>query len=99
MVLWHRLGPTTAVQGRANPTLPAADASRPRPDSCYRTPIDSLSHMYRPLNGVRTALVIMAAIAGIAAAFLGQYLVTAVLAAGVAVHGVGWWYLSKQSPE
>ena len=61
--------------------------------------IPSLSDMYGPLNGVRTALVITAVLAGIAAAFLGEYLVAAVLAAGVGVHGLGWWYLSKQSPE
>ena len=55
--------------------------------------------MYGPLNGVRTALVITAVVAGISAAMLGEFLVAAVLAAGVGVHGLGWWYLSKQSPE
>ncbi len=55
--------------------------------------------MYGPLNGVRTALVITAVLAGIAAAFLGEYLVAGVLAAGVGVHGLGWWYLSKQESE
>jgi hypothetical protein len=38
-------------------------------------------------------------LAGISAAFLGEYLVAVVLAAGVGVHGLGWWYLSKQSSE
>ena len=51
--------------------------------------------MFGPLNGVRTALVITVGIAAIAAAILGQYLVAAVFAAGVAVHGLGWWYLYK----
>ena len=55
--------------------------------------------MYGPLNGVRTALVVTAVLAGIAAAFLGEFLVAGVLAAAVGVHGLGWWYLSKQSPE
>jgi len=55
--------------------------------------------MYGPLNGVRTALVVTAVLAGISAAFLGEYLVAVVLAAGVGVHGLGWWYLSKQSSE
>lgn len=58
-----------------------------------------LETMYGPLNGVRTALVVTAVVAGVAAAFLGEFLVSAVLAAGVGVHGLGWWYLSKQSPE
>ena len=49
--------------------------------------------MFGPLNGVRTALVIAAVIAAIAAAFLGQWVVTLVLLAGVALHGLGWWYL------
>lgn len=52
--------------------------------------------MFGPLNGVRTALVISAAVAAIAAAFLGQWVVTLFLAAGVAVHGLGWWYLWRQ---
>lgn len=51
--------------------------------------------MFGPLNGVRTALVITVVIAAIAAVLLGQYLVAAVFAAGVAVHGVGWWFLYK----
>lgn len=55
--------------------------------------------MYGPLNGVRTALVITAAIAAISAAVLGEFLVAAILAAGVGVHGLGWWYLRRQSTE
>lgn len=59
---------------------------------CVVTPVDSPS-MFGPLNGVRTALVIMAAVAGMAAAFLGQWVVTTMLFLGVAMHGLGWWYL------
>lgn len=55
--------------------------------------------MYGPLNGVRTALVVTVVVAAIAAVFLGEYLVAAILAAGVGVHGLGWWFLSKQTPE
>ena len=53
--------------------------------------------MYGPLNGVRTALVITAVIAALAAVLLGEWLVASVFAAGVAVHGLGWWYLRKQA--
>ncbi|GIU93395.1 MAG: hypothetical protein KatS3mg011_2301 [Acidimicrobiia bacterium] len=52
--------------------------------------------MFGPLNGVRVALVITAALAGIFAAAIGQWLVAAVLFLGVAVHGLGWVYLYRQ---
>lgn len=52
--------------------------------------------MFGPLNGVRTALVISAAIAAVLAAVFGQWIMTAMLLAGVAVHGVGWWYLYRR---
>ena len=52
--------------------------------------------MFGPLNGVRTALVISAAVAAIAAALVGQWVVTVSLLAAVAVHGLGWWYLWRQ---
>jgi hypothetical protein len=55
--------------------------------------------MYGPLNGVRTALVVTVVIAAIAAAILGEFLVAAVFAAGVGVHGLGWWYLRKHAAE
>lgn len=57
-----------------------------------------LRPVFGPLNGVRTALVVLAGIAAIAAAVLGEWVMAALLAAGVAVHGVGWWYLWKQRP-
>lgn len=53
--------------------------------------------MYGPLNGVRSALVVTVVIAALAAALLGEYLVVAVFAAGVGVHGLGWWYLRRQA--
>lgn len=52
--------------------------------------------MFGPLNGVRTGLVIAAAITGIMAAILGQWAVTAALGAGIAVHGLGWLYLYQR---
>lgn len=51
--------------------------------------------MFGPLNGVRTALVITAAIAAIAAALLGEWVMATLLFAAVALHGLGWWYLSR----
>jgi len=53
--------------------------------------------MYGPLNGVRTALVVTVVIAAFAAALLGEYLVAGVFAAGVGVHGLGWWFLRRQA--
>jgi hypothetical protein len=55
--------------------------------------------MFGPLNGVRIALVASAVVAAIAAAALGQWVVTVFLAAGVALHGAGWWFLWKQRPD
>lgn len=52
-----------------------------------------LAVMFGPLNGVRTALVIAAAVAAIVAALLGEWVMTAMLLLGIALHGVGWWYL------
>lgn len=52
--------------------------------------------MFGPLNGVRTALVVVAVIAAGFAAVFGQWIVTALLTAGVAAHGYGWWYLYKR---
>lgn len=52
--------------------------------------------MFGPLNGVRTALVILAAVAAVVAGLLGEWLVAGVLLAGVAFHGLGWWYLYRQ---
>lgn len=52
--------------------------------------------MFGPLNGVRSALVIAAAIAALAAAIVGEWVMAALLFLGVALHGVGWWYLWRQ---
>lgn len=49
--------------------------------------------MFGPLNGVRTALVILAVIAALSATLIGEYLAAAVILAGVVVHGAGWLYL------
>lgn len=49
--------------------------------------------MFGPLNGVRTALVVMAALAALLAIALGEWVMGLALLAGVAVHGYGWWYL------
>lgn len=55
--------------------------------------------MFGPLNGVRTALVISAVIAALLAAFFGEWVMTGLLLAGVAVHGYGWWYLYKRHQQ
>jgi hypothetical protein len=52
--------------------------------------------MFGPLNGVRVALVSLAAVAAVAALVAGYPLVTVVLVAGIAVHGLGWLYLYRQ---
>lgn len=49
--------------------------------------------MFGPLNGVRTALVIAAALAAVVSLILGYPEAAAVLALGVAIHGLGWLYL------
>lgn len=49
--------------------------------------------MFGPLNGVRVALVIAAALAGITAIFAGYTAAGIVLLAGVLLHGAGWLYL------
>ncbi len=54
--------------------------------------------MFGPLNGVRTALVVTAVIAALAAAALGQWVVTTVLFVAVAIHGLGWVFLWHQRP-
>lgn len=53
--------------------------------------------MYGPLNGVRVALVTLAALAALLAAILGYPMVTLVLVVGVALHGFGWLYLANQA--
>lgn len=55
--------------------------------------------MFGPLNGVRTALVIGAALAAIVAAAMGQWTVTLVLAVAITIHGLGWLYLYRQHEE
>lgn len=52
--------------------------------------------MFGPLNGVRTALVIGAALAALLAALLGQWTVTLVLGLAIAIHGLGWLYLYRR---
>lgn len=49
--------------------------------------------MFGPLNGVRTALVIAAALAAIASLIAGYPAAAAVLALGIGIHGLGWLYL------
>ena len=52
--------------------------------------------MFGPLNGVRVALVSFAVVAAIAGLIAGYPVVSAVLLAGVALHGLGWLYLYRQ---
>lgn len=49
--------------------------------------------MFGPLNGVRTALVVAAALAAIVSFVAGYPGAGLVLLVGVAVHGLGWLYL------
>lgn len=49
--------------------------------------------MFGPLNGVRTALVIGAALAAIVSLIVGYPSAAAVLGAGILIHGLGWGYL------
>jgi ABC-type proline/glycine betaine transport system permease subunit len=49
--------------------------------------------MFGPLNGVRVALVSAAAVAALAAFFVGFTGAGVVLLVGVGVHGLGWLYL------
>lgn len=62
----------------------------------YPSTADSLSVMFGPLNGVRTALVIGAAVAAIIAAAFGWWGAALVLLVAIAIHGAGWWWLWKQ---
>lgn len=55
--------------------------------------------MFGPLNGVRTALVIGAALAALVAAILGYWTVTVVLAVAIAIHGLGWLYLYRRHQQ
>lgn len=49
--------------------------------------------MFGPLNGVRTALVVAAVLAAIVSLIAGYPGAAIVLMVGVAIHGVGWYYL------
>lgn len=62
-----------------------------------RTPTRYNDEMFGPLNGVRTALVIAAALAALMAAAFGQWVVTFVLLLAVGIHGLGWLYLYRQA--
>lgn len=61
---------------------------RPKCIPCITSP-----RMFGPLNGVRTALVIAAALAAMLCLLLGYPGAAAVLALGVGIHGLGWLYL------
>ena len=56
-----------------------------------------MGFVYGPLNGVRVALVTLAVLAALMGAVLGYWMVTLVLAVGVALHGFGWLYLAQQA--
>jgi hypothetical protein len=49
--------------------------------------------MFGPLNGVRTALVIGAALAALVSLAVGYPGAALVLLLGVGIHGLGWLYL------
>lgn len=52
-----------------------------------------LGEVFGPLNGVRTALVIAAAVAALISLVAGYPAVAGILLLGVAIHGLGWLYL------
>lgn len=52
-----------------------------------------LEDVFGPLNGVRTALVIAAALAAVVSLFAGYSEAALVLSLGVLLHGLGWLYL------
>jgi hypothetical protein len=52
--------------------------------------------MFGPLNGVRTALVISAAVAALASLVAGHPVAAIVLLIAVAIHGLGWLYLYRR---
>jgi type III secretory pathway component EscV len=53
--------------------------------------------MFGPLNGVRTALVIAAALAAIVCLIVGYPGAALVLVVGIVIHGLGWLYLYANS--
>ena len=53
--------------------------------------------VFGPLNGVRVALVVAAALAALLALVFGQWVMGLALGAGVAFHGLGWWYLYRRN--
>ena len=55
--------------------------------------------MFGPLNGVRTTLVVGAALCAIVALILGYPVVTIVLAIGIAAHGGLWWWLYRHRDD
>ena len=86
------IGPATGVQARITRT----DAARVGLIPTRRIYIQIV---FGPLNGVRLALVISAAVAGLVAIFAGFTGAGLILLAGVALHGVGWLYLySRRYP-
>lgn len=52
--------------------------------------------MFGALNGVRTTLVVGAAIAAVIGLILGHPIVTVVLGIGILAHGGLWWWLWRQ---
>lgn len=53
----------------------------------------NLTPVFGPLNGVRTALVIAAALAALVSLIAGHPGAAAILGLGIAIHGLGWLYL------
>jgi hypothetical protein len=83
------------VTGREHTGGPATSSGYHSPAAVRR--LDAT--MFGPLNGVRTALVVAAAIAALLAGVLGQWMVAVVLMLAVAVHGLGWLYLYRHRPD
>jgi hypothetical protein len=61
--------------------------------------VEAGHRVFGPLNGVRTILVVGAAVTALIAAALGQWVVTVVLGVGIAAHGLLWGYLWRHRDQ
>jgi hypothetical protein len=96
---WVSVGePSSRCRGpRHSGSNPARAAAYPVADRTLRIEVEEGGAVFGPLNGVRTALVVGAALAALVAALLGLWVVTAVLAVGIVAHGALWVWLYRSA--